>query len=89
MKPGPLSLFFKDDSIFQNKTGLNSQLLTDMQKLAAALLARTSSQGDGMTNSERIFCSRVVSADGFSSRISLLMRHPALGSNLPVLNSES
>ena len=60
---------------FDNQAGLNTQVLTDWQRLLGAIYVRDyEKQGSSVPNGKKLFMKEVVGATSYSSRLAVLMR---------------
>ena len=75
-KPGPPSLETSDNATFANDTGLNTQLLVDLQRVVACVLIRESEKDKEyvLSNAARLFFRDIASYASCSSRMTLLTR---------------
>ena len=61
---------------FDNQAGLNTQVLSDWQRLLGAIYVRDyEKQGSSVPNGKKLFMKEVVGATSYSSRLAVLMRH--------------
>ncbi|CAE7796370.1 unnamed protein product, partial [Symbiodinium sp. KB8] len=91
ISPGKLALQSADPTAFDNKSGLNTQILLDLLRVIACVSVRHFQQaGKAVPNQFKLIYQAVVTCESCSSKIIILMRAPGAFKQLwPHLVSES